>query len=113
MVVQNHAKILQEHRDFLGQADRLGEVRPSLNVLLYCAPLLSKEYLSKFAAIFRSSYPDFVYPADNDMDEFLREFKLRRSVTAEQEREYIFSLCNKYRVGVDKINEAGHVYKYS
>ncbi len=38
------------------------------------------------------------------MDELLREFKLRRSVTADQEREYIFTLCNKYSLAVDTIN---------
>lgn len=82
MMVQNHATILKEHRDYLGQKNKLTDVKQSLNVLLYSAPLLKKEDLNKFVSIFRNTYPNFAYPADNDMDELLREFKLRRSVTA-------------------------------
>jgi hypothetical protein len=68
MIVQDHAKILQEHRDYLGQEKRLADVKQSLNVLLYCAPLLNKEDLNRFASLFRKRYPDFAHPADNDMD---------------------------------------------
>jgi hypothetical protein len=32
------------------------------------------------------------------MDEFVREFKVARRVSAQLEKEYIFEFCNKYGV---------------
>jgi hypothetical protein len=63
MMVENHARILQEHKNFFDDPKQLPVVQASLNMLLYCMPILNKDDLNQFSAIFRKKYPSFVFPS--------------------------------------------------